>query len=346
MRILLVRTSALGDIVHALPVLTALRRHLPKARIGWVVEEPFVPLLARHPDLDLLLPVRLRTWRKRPFHPRTLKEIGRFLMDLNEFSADVVLDLMGNHKAGVLAAMTLADRRIGLARAFRREPSSAMWLTEWVQPEGPHAVDRMLVLLDALGIPREPPEFDGEKLDLDPPLEAAEFFERSPEPRLLIHPGAGWANKRYPPERWGEVARALAENPGYRSWIAAGPGEESLAQEVAAASRGTAEAVSAFSLGFFAELARRAPLVLGGDTGPVHLAHALGRSVLCVLGPTGPERNGPWGEPERSIYKRLSCSFCHRRFDESKGCLLSLETSAVIERAQWLIALTPDENRC
>lgn len=341
MRILLVRTSALGDVVHALPVLSALRRHLPRARIGWIVERPFVPLLARHPDLDQLLPVDLRTWRKRPFHPRTLRQITRFLGDLVEFSADVVLDLMGNHKAGILGALSLADRRIGLARPFRREPSSAVWLTEQVEPDEPHAVDRMLVLLDALGLPREPPAFDGEKLGLEEPPEAEELFRRSPETRVVIHPGAGWGNKRYPPARWGEVARALADNPGLRSWIAAGPGEEALADEVAASSGGAAEPVAAHSLAFFAALARRAPLVIGGDTGPLHLAHALDVPVLCVLGPTGPERNGPWGEPERSVYERLQCSFCHRRFDEPKACLLKLEVSSVVERAQWLIALTP-----
>jgi heptosyltransferase-1 len=100
MRILLIRTSALGDVVHCLPVLTALRRHRPEARIGWVVESSMAPLLEGHADLDVILPVRLRAWRKRALAPRTLREVAQFVGRLRAFSPDVVIDLMGNHKAG------------------------------------------------------------------------------------------------------------------------------------------------------------------------------------------------------------------------------------------------------
>ena len=158
MRVLIVRTSAMGDVVHALPVLTALRRHLPEAKIGWVVEESMAPLLQGHPDLDELLVVRLRHWR-RSLAAQTLSEMRSFLSTLNCFAPDAVLDLMGNHKAGVISALTLADRRIGFARTSRREPSSAIWNNEPLVPRGVHAVDRMLSLLDALDLPAEPADF-------------------------------------------------------------------------------------------------------------------------------------------------------------------------------------------
>jgi heptosyltransferase-1 len=335
-RVLLVRTSSLGDVVHCLPVLTALKRHRPQARIGWVVEEAIQPLLAGHPDLDQVVAVRSRSWRRRPLAPATAREVGAFLEALDRFAPDVVLDLMGNHKAGVIAALTQADRRLGLAWRHRREPSSAVWISDPVTlPAGPppHAVDRALALLGPLGVPPAPVDFGGERLLREVPRAADDFLAARPGPGILIHPGAAWGSKRYPPERWGEVARRLRAAVGPPLWIAAGPGEQALADAVGAASDGAAEAVAAPSLAFLAALLRHSRLVLGGDTGPVHLAHALGVPVLCLMGPTDPARHGPYGDPEAALWRRLPCSFCYRRYDETKACLLEIPVRAVVERA-------------
>ncbi|MCP4248421.1 MAG: glycosyltransferase family 9 protein, partial [bacterium] len=159
-----------------------------------------------------------------------------------------------------------------------------------------------------------------------------------PTPYLLIHPGTGWANKCYPPAAWGEVARLMGRDPGLDSWVAVGPNEGNLAQEVVAASGGHARAVSAPNLAFLASLHRRARLVLGGDTGPVHLAHALGAPVLCLMGPTAPDRNGPYADRQRSLSQQLLCSFCYKRFDEVKPCLQQLPPEAVADRARTLLA--------
>jgi heptosyltransferase I len=338
-RILMVRTSSLGDVVHSLPVLGALRRHLPRARLGWVVEEPFAPLLAGHPDLDQLIVVRLREWGKRPFGARTLAGIARFLAALDRFAPQVALDLMGNHKAAAIAALSLAPRRIGHARAGRREPSSALWLSERVPADGTHAVDRALSLLDALGLPREPADFGGHKLFRGAGAGAA--VDGPAAPYALIHPGAGWGNKAYPPAWWGEAARRLHAATGVRTMVAAAPGEEALAAAVVAAagvSGAAAEQVSAPDLRALAALLRGAALMLGGDTGPTHLAHALGTPVLMVMGPTDPERHGPYGAPERAIYRRLPCSFCYHRFGEAKACLLEVPPERLAERAAALLA--------
>lgn len=333
MNILLIRTSALGDVVHSLPVLTALRRHLPEAKIGWVVEGAMAPVLAGHPDLDELLVVRLRAWRKKPFSADTRRELAAFRDALDRFAPDVTLDLMGNHKAGFLSALTLCDRRIGPAREWRREPSSAFWINEPVVPRGTHAVDRALSLLDTLGIPPEPPEpadFGGEKIFRDQP-------ENVPEPPyVLIQPGAGWASKRYPPERWGEVARRLREATGLPTWVPVAPGEEGLAAQVEATGGGAVRTLPA-DLPTLAAMLRGARLVLGGDSGPTHLAHALGTPVLMLMGPTDPARHGPYGAPDRALWKLLPCSFCYRRFDETKACLLDIPAERVADRAIELL---------
>ncbi len=421
-RILIVRTSALGDVVHCLPVLTALRRHLPGARLGWVVEEAMAPLLEGHPDLDELFVARLRPWRRAPFAPRTLREIGRFVGALERFAAEVVLDLMGNHKGGILAALTFADRRLGLERRARREPSSAVWISEPVPARGEHAVERALSVLDGLGLPREPPDFGGEKLfrpsaglglrleapecsggkllrsgaeradsgvpgesgarlagptggprreefrssrDLAPahpntgavahrrafaegtaPPTAARSADPDAgsaapgagEPFAAILPGAAWGNKRYPPERWGKLARLLREATGLPSRIAAGPHEDALAREVERTSGGAAVAVPAPTLPQLAALLRAANLVLGGDTGPLHLAHALGRPVVCVMGPTDPGASGPYGAPGAALWHALPCSFCYKRMDEAKACLLAIRPEDVAARAREILA--------
>lgn len=333
MRILIVRTSALGDVVHALPVLTALRRHLPEAKIGWVVEEGMAPVLAGHPDLDELLVVKLRKWRQ--LSSRGMRELGGFLSALDRFSPDVVLDLMGNHKAGVISALTLADRRIGFARPYRREPSSAAWISQPVAPRGTHAVDRMLSLLDGLGLPPEPADFGPEKLFREESISPVSIGDSGPF--VLLHPGAGWANKRYPPAWWGKAAGLLRDRTGIPTWVATARGEEELAAEVERESGGAARQVPAPDLPSLAALIRRARLMMGGDSGPTHLAQALGTPVLMLMGPTDPERHGPYGAPGHALYKRLACSFCYKRLPETKACMLEIPPRRVAERAAELL---------
>ena len=335
MRVLILRTSALGDVVHALPALTALSRHLPAAEIGWAVEEDYAPLLEGHSGLDALLPVRLRGGG-----PRAFAAAARAL---RRFAPDVALDLMGNHKAGALARLSGARRVIGLARRWRREPSSAAWLTEAVAPRGPHAVDHALAPLAALGLPAEAlagADFGAAELLPREPAAVAPALAAAGlggAPFALVHPGAGWGNKVYPPARWGEVARLLARAAGLPTAVAMAPGEEALGAAVAAAAGGAARPVAAPDLPTLAALLRRSRLALGGDTGPIHLAHALGTPVVCLLGPTDPERNGPYRAPPSALWRRLPCSFCYKRFGDTKACLLALAPEAVAERALALL---------
>ncbi|MFQ5527775.1 MAG: lipopolysaccharide heptosyltransferase I [Thermoanaerobaculia bacterium] len=329
-RILIIRTSAMGDIVHALPVLTRLRAALPDARIGWVVERVFAPLLEGRPDLDEVITVGLRTWRHRTLSPNTWREIAAFSKAILAFSPDVVLDLMGTHKSGIIAAFTLADRRFGLAWGDRREPSSAVWLSGTARAQGDHAVDRMLSTLDCLELEAGESEVDfgGEGLS-----EAA--WGGGPqrgETFALLHPRTAWANKDYPKFSWAQVVDLLKERTGIETWVGWGPGEQDSAQEVARASGAQAlDELATFPQ--LIALSRRARIVLGGDTGPVHLAHALGTPVVCVMGPTDPARNGPYGSPRSAVVHRLPCSFCHRQLDATKACLLNIAPDRVVEQA-------------
>lgn len=337
MNVLIVRTSALGDVVHALPVLRALRRGLPEARIAWVVERSFAPLLAGHPDLDEVVPVRLRAWRHRLLAREVRGEIRRAWRALRRFGADVALDLMGNHKAGFVARLSGARRILGPARPDRREPSSALWIHEGVPTAGEgHAVDRMLAVLRPLGLAPAPVDFGGEVL-LRPAPPEAEAFLADRRPFVLVQAGAGWGNKTYPGVFWGEVARRLHDATGLEVWVPVAPGEEHLARAVVAASRGTARTVDAESFFFLAALLRASRLLLGGDTGPLHLAHAMGVPVVAVHGPTDPRWNGPYGAPGCAVVHRLPCSFCYKRFGEAKACLLELGPAEVVAKSLELL---------
>jgi heptosyltransferase-1 len=330
-RILLVRTSALGDVVHALPVLAALKRHLADARVAWVVDETFAPLLEGHGLLDLLLPVPLRRWRRAG--GGRARELARLVGALRAFDADVALDLMGNHKGALLARLSGARRRLGARRADRREPSSALWINEPVAlPAGAHAVDRGLALAAALGVPVAPADFAPAQLACgrDRELAGAPVF---------VHPGAAWGNKRYPAAMWGRVAGALARRLGAAVLVGAAPGEEALADAAVAASAGGARRMDAPDLATLAGALRSARLVLAGDTGAAHLAHALGVPVVALHGPTDPALHGPFGAPEAALARRLPCSFCHRRMDAARACLLGIPPETVVERALARLAV-------
>lgn len=340
MKILVVRTSAMGDIIHSLPVLSALRRALPEAQIGWVVEKHFTALLELHPWVDEIFPVRLRPWRRRPLSVEVRREAGAALRRMRAFDADVALDLMGNHKGALVARLSGARRVIGARRADRREGSSALWIHQGVPTPGRHAVDRYLDLLAPFGIEPGPADFAGRHLLPQPTPEAEAFLARQKEPYVVIQAGAGWANKTYPAERWGAVARALREDPGVRVYVPLAPGEEPLAEAVVTASQGAARTVDARAFGFLAALLRHSRLVLGGDTGPIHMARAFDTPVLCLIGPTDPERNGPYGRNDQVLFEPLPCSYCYKRLDEPKACLLAFHPDQVVARARTLLDTT------
>ncbi len=329
MRILILRTSAMGDVVHALPVLAALRREIPDARIGWVVERPFAPLLEGYDEIEHVFPVELRRWRRQI--GQGWREGTSARRAIEEFEPEVTLDLMGNHKAGAIAAVVRSPRVIGLRREDRREPSSAMWLTDSVPARGTHAVDRMLSVLAGLGIDPSSADFQPHKLlptgsDSPPPPE--EFF--------VVQVSAGWINKSYPSDSWGEAARLLSQRTGLSGYVACGPNDREAAEAARAASQGALRDIVPLGLANLAAWLRQAQLMLGADTGAAHLAHALGTPTLMLMGPTDPRRHGPYGHPERTLGIELSCRSCYRRFQTTQTCLDRLDPDAVARRATAL----------
>jgi lipopolysaccharide heptosyltransferase I len=305
--IAVIKLSALGDVVHATPVVEALADAFPTARLTWVVEGREAALLREHPRLAEVVSVDTRAWR-RARTPAALAAVARTLRALRRRlragGFDVALDLQGLLKSGVVAAATGAPVRVGFAAGLCRERLSALFTNRRVTPPpaARHVVEQNLALLGALGVRPGRAVF---RLPSRPDAEARidEFFAArglKPHGRLVVlNPGAGRPAKRWPVERFVELAAQLERQARARALVLWGPGEEAAARAIAQAPG--AVLAPPTDLDALVAVIRRASLVVGADTGPLHVAAAVGTPCVGLYGPTSAERNGPYGAGHRTI---------------------------------------------
>jgi len=344
-RILIVRLSSMGDVIHALPAATALRQAFPDAVIGWLIEERWAELLCtlptprfgprspQRPLSDAVHAVNLKRWRSSLLASQTWERIAASLSDLRSAHYDVALDLQGAVRSAILARWSGAPVTYGAAKP--RENPASLWYTRKVMTHGTHVVEQYCEIAEAfvgrhMGIPDAVLPCD--------PVADEHVMKRLRDHNLrdfvILNPGAGWGAKQWPAVRYGEVAKQLAQQ-DIRSIINFGPKEETLAKEAETASAGTAKAMS-FSISELIALTRHAHLFIGGDTGPMHLAAALHIPVVALFGPTDPARNGPFAT--RSVVLRNSkspTSLTHRH-DPDPG-LLEITVDQVVAAATQLL---------
>lgn len=318
MKILFVKLGAIGDIVHTLPSLSAVKKALPEAHISWVVESRSAEILRGNRYIDELIEVDTKSIRRRQSIDEFVGEIRSQAKGLRHHEYDVALDLQGLIKSAAIAKISRAPRRFGYGRKNLKEPSSRFLLTDTVDvPVGIHVIRKNLALASlSLGIAVPDEEFEF-------PVETEEAHVREAEGTIkvlgsrfvILNPGGGWTTKLWAAERFGELAEVLWNRYGLPSVVSVGPAERELADRVIA-SAGAAHVVSAaLSLKGFFELARRASLYIGGDTGPTHLAVAAGTPVVGLFGPTEWWRNGS-PNPDDICVERLDIGCrtdCHRR---------------------------------
>lgn len=306
MKALIVRLSSIGDVVHTLPCLAALRGSGWEA--GWVVEPPARPLLNEHPLLNHLGAAPAASAGGFGSFRRTLKQ-------LRSHGYDAAMDFQGLWKSAAWARLSGAKRVLGFDRPWRREGLSAVLLRERVALDvaSPHVIDKNLALLRALDI-----EAVGSREFLLPPAprEAEDVTHRLDELGLatfvILNPGGGWTSKLWASDRYAEVARGLRTR-GMPVLVTWGPGEERLADRVVGASAGAALKCFPTTLLEYVELARRSRLVVAADTGPLHLACAVDTPVVGLFGPTDPARNGPFSSSDVVVRRTPLCAPCHRR---------------------------------
>lgn len=298
------RLSALGDVLHALPVLSALRARFPEARIDWAVEDRCAALVEGRPDLTeaLVLPRRAlnRAVRGVPEPGRLWRIVRGYVRTLRARRYDVALDLQGNLKSGAVTRMSGAALRFGLGGPEAREGNRFFTQRRATPPpEARHRVERGLALASALlgeRLPYVPPDVPVDDATRAAVERMLSGVEAGAAPFVVLHPGTSGfgAFKRWPPDRFGALARRIAAD-GRDVLVTYGPGEAQLADAVVAASRGTARAVAPPSLPALAEIIRRASLFVAADTGPLHLAALVGTPLLGLFGPKDPTIYGPYG---------------------------------------------------
>lgn len=312
MNIVIVKLSALGDVVHTLPVAATLRSRLPAAHVAWVVERHESVVLDGHPAIDEIITADTRAWRR----VRGVAGLGAatagmaaLARRLRQGRFDVAIDPQGLIKSGILAAASRAPLRIGFSRALCREPLSALFTNRRVRPPAVarHVVDQSLALLAPLGVVDAVPTF---RLPTDPGAEAAvdEAFGAiglKPHDRVVVlNPGAGRPDKRWPVERFRSLGARLATEAAAHVLVVWGPGEESAARAIAGPSGGRVVLAPPTDVYRLVAVLRRASVLVAADTGPLHLAAALGTPCVGLYGPTRAERNGPYGSGHRTLEGR------------------------------------------
>ena len=303
-KIAIVKLSSLGDVIHAIPVARALRRAQPGIHLAWIVEAREYALLKDHPDLDTVVPVDTRRWRRLIRRPSGVREvvgkIGRLRGRIRAARFDVALDLQGLIKSGLLTAYTGAPLRIGFTADHCREGLNCLFTNRRVRPpaEAVHVVDQYLALLAPLGIPPGPVEFHvpvpaRAMLGMDNFL--GEQGVKSRDLLVAVNPGAGRENKQWPVAHFRRLVDRLASEPNVRVLLLWGPDEVHMARQIRDGSSARAILAPPTDLHELAALLSRASLMVANDTGPLHLAAALGTPSLGLFGPTRAARNGPYG---------------------------------------------------
>lgn len=343
-RFLIVRLGALGDIVHTIPVAAALRHAFPSARIDWLVSAKHREILDLVPVIDRRLVINDGNGTGDTAGGTSLLASIRAL---RRADYDVALDLQGLLKSAILARSSGARRVIGFSWRYLRERLARPFYTEvydaggagMYDPRAPHVVQMNLGLLGRLGLRVATPEFPIERPDSQA---AREVRQQTGGRYALLNPGAAWPNKRWPPARFAEVATALRQRHGLAPVVLWGPGEEPLAREVVAAAGGVALLSPRTSLVDLVALVSCAALIVSGDTGPAHVAAAVGTPIVGLYGPTRPSRNGPWSPLDVSISRDAICQ-CHhlRRCKMATMCLMDIQVGEVLNAIERRLAAEP-----
>jgi lipopolysaccharide heptosyltransferase I len=317
-KILIVKLSALGDLVHTWPAVRSLRERYPRAFIAWAVEERFQDLLALNPDIDLVVPLATKRWRKNP-GLSSLGEIRAGARTLRDHRFDMTIDFNGLIKSGIVTWLSGAPVRLGFHRSQCREPLSALATNRRLprQDAGRHVVELNLALARAAGASGEPGAPAAFNIPADSKELVAEFLAAHPEteghPLAAVHAGAGYASKRWAPERFARLADRLVAELGFTVLLTWGSGEEDYVRSVGGMMNEAHLISPRTTLGDLAALCGRMNLLVCCDSGPLHLAAALGVPTLSIFGPTDPRRNGPYGPGHETVVKILPCSFCWKR---------------------------------
>lgn len=339
--ICLIKPSSLGDVIHALPVLAALRGSFPEAFISWVVSPAYASLLEGHPMLDEVLLFDRSAWGRPARLPKTALEVARLVRALRARRFEVVVDLQGLLRSGLLAFVSGSPERVGFANA--REQAPRFYTRRVEVPEGPiHAVERYMMVAGAVT--------GGEPGQVSFPLglaesdhgEADRFLASSGiapvEPLAALCPGARWESKRWAPERFAALGDALRTRLGLRPVLLGGPGDEAVVERVRRYMAEEAPAAFFSSLRSAAALLGRSRVAVTNDSGSMHLAAAAGCPVVALFGPTDERLTGPYGAQHRVVSHPVDCAPCFLKdCPIGHDCLVGVSVEEVVAAVESLV---------
>ncbi len=319
MRVLIVKMSAMGDILHALPVIPFLQEIDPDIEIDWVVEEAFAGLLTYNPAISQIQIIRLKSWRKSLFTTETWRAIRAFVARLRSRRYDLVLDIQGNIKSGMVAWLSGCPTRVGFDRQVTQERLNTLFTTYQmsVLTEDRHITDQYLRLVSGWfgrELPQIPLETDIVAAPEDQ-LWAESLQQQMPQGRLvLLQMGTTWQTKFWYEKGWIALGKLLMQRyPDVVPLLTWGNEDErAAAQRVAEALGGNAQVLERVPLVRLSALIKRMALVIGGDTGVVHLAAAVGTPTVSYYRPSDGARSGPRGERHVVIQAPVPCTRCFK----------------------------------
>jgi len=348
MKILIVKLSAIGDVLHTLPALNALRAHYPGAHIAWVTEAAAAALVQGHPALDRVIISNRKRWARalRSGHRRreTLREIGRFIRALRDTRYDLVIDFQQLLKSGAVTALARGSVKVGFGPGMQHMEMSYLFLNRRIPSVSMehHALSRNLMLLRAMGIPASQIVY---RLPMDAgDHEAAAVLLKQAgiagDRRLVaVNPVAQWKTKLWPDHRFAALADRLIQEYDADIVFTGGPDDQSIVANILSQMRQRAgDLTGRTTLRTLAALYRRARLVVSTDTGPMHLSAAVGTPVVALFGPTAPWRTGPFGRGHAVVRLGPSCSPCFKRTCPLGNhlCMAGLDVNAVLKAVERL----------
>jgi len=333
MNILIVRVGAMGDVLHALPAVAALKRARPLWRVDWAVDPRWAPLLVddeRGPVVDMVHLVPAKEWSKSPLSPATLRSVIGLRKELRTEHYDLVVDMQGTLRSAVIGRLAGGHDFAGYSDP--RENLAAMLYKRKIARRGAHVVEQGAALLgEACGMELSPGAVE---------IPRAQWAEEWAEtvvtrPMCVLAVAGGWGAKQWPAERYGALAIEL-KRMGFDAVVNAPRKEDAIAERVVASSGGAARIVVC-NVGGLISLMARTGLLVGGDTGPTHLAAAMGVPLVALFGPTSPERNGPWGPGAMRVLRDAASVTTYKRTAEPDAGLMKLSVETVMQAVRELI---------
>jgi len=341
-KFLIIRLSSIGDIVHALPAVAALGEAYPRAEIHWVIEARYSQLLEKNPFVHRLIALDTLGWRKALTAPPTWKAIRRGLGLLRETLYDAAIDFQGLYKSAFIAWLSRARERVGFAEARLREPVAAVFYTARVSArERAHVVELNLALAEHLGAPhldRGQWQFPLPRSDADEAYVRSQLAAHEAQDFIVLNPGGGWQSKCWAPENYARLIQMYsAEFPGM-FFLTGSPAEEPLIAHIIQDSKTQRARYFPSTITQFIALVRRGRLFVGGDTGPLHLAAAVGTPIVALYGPTDPARNGPFSPLDIALWNRGPIDYTRRAVDA--GYITGMTVESVVAAIRRRLART------